>query len=237
MSWLTKRPIAHRGLHADHCPENSLSALEAAINEGYPVEVDVRLTRDGVPVLFHDRTLDRLTGMDGRLEQTTWRELERLRLLDSDQRVPSLADALALVDGQVPLLLELKTETGPGPLESAVAAQLDAYDGSFAVQSFNPRTVAWFRQNRPAWTRGQLYGRRRPGLMEGLKGALLDRLPTNLYSRPHFVGVHHESVTASPTSGDGSSDLPLLAWTVRTRTQLDRVAARVDNVIFEGIRP
>jgi glycerophosphoryl diester phosphodiesterase len=138
-----RTPIAHRGLHAakDGRPENSLAAFDRACAHGFPAELDVRLTRDGEVVVFHDRTLRRLTGASGRVEDRAAAELRPLRLLGTDQRVPMLSEVLELVAGRVPLLIELKAGAPPTALERAVLVALDGYAGEVAIQSFKLRTV------------------------------------------------------------------------------------------------
>lgn len=239
MEWLTTRPIAHRGLHGEGRPENSLSAFEAAIEARYPIECDVRLTADGVPVVFHDETLGRLTGTEGAVADSRFEELRTLTLDGTDQQVPRLADVLALVDGAVPLLVELKPGDRSDSLESAVTALLDDYDGPFAVQSFDPRTVAWFRRQRPAWPRGQLscFFERPDVQTSRLRRFLCKRLWTNWYARPDFVGYDHERLPYRPVQRWRNRGTPVLAWTVRTTGDHDRVQAHADNVIFEDIRP
>lgn len=136
--WLRERPIAHRGLHGDGVPENSVAAFEAAVDAGYPVELDVRLTADAVPVVHHDESLERCCGLDATVAETERADLADLTLQGSDQCLPTLETALETVDGRVPLLVEVKNRERPGDVERATAAVLDEYDGAFAVQSFNP---------------------------------------------------------------------------------------------------
>lgn len=235
MDWLRSRPIAHRGLHSDAVPENSLPAFEAAVEAGYPAELDVRLTADGVAVVFHDRTLDRLTAGSGRIDRTDWRDLAD-RTLPGETRIPRLEGVLELVDGQVPLLVELKNEGRPGALEATVADTLASYDGTFAIQSFNPLTVAWFRRRHPDWPRGQLAGLAADGAGR-LRRATLNRLLPNVYTRPDFVGYNHARLPAPPVERSRDRGRVVLAWTVRSGREYEQVGPFVDNVIFERIRP
>src|SRR3954454_521322 len=142
-TWLMRTPIAHRGLHAaqDGRPENSLAAFAHARALDFPADLDVRLTRDGEVVVFHDRALRRLTGAPGRVEDRPAADVRALRLLRTGERVPLLAEVLDLVAGLVPLLIELKSGAPPTRLEQAVLTALDGYAGDVAVQSFKLRTV------------------------------------------------------------------------------------------------
>jgi glycerophosphoryl diester phosphodiesterase len=235
MDWLTERPIAHRGLHTTERPENSLAAFEHAVETGYPAELDVRLTSDGVPVVFHDECLDRLTDRSGRVDETAWETLADTTLLDTDEPVPTLDDVLTLVDGAVPLLVELKSSGQPTQLARAVAATLDAYDGAFAVQSFDPRLVFWCRRHRPAWTRGQL-----AGLDTGqdpVTRFLVNRLLSNALTRPDFVGYRHDALPYPPVARYRERCHPVLAWTITTDSERRTVELFADNIIFEETRP
>lgn len=235
MDWLRERPIAHRGLHSESVPENSVPAFENAVSAGYPAELDVRLTADGVPVVFHDRRLDRLTDKSGPVKDRCWEELADCRLQGTDETVPRLEAVLDAVDGQVPLLIEIKNAYRPGRLESAVTGCLDSYDGDFAIQSFNPLVAWWFRRHRSDWPRGQLaplpLGR---GL---LSRTLLRRLVPRVCTSPDFIGYGCNFLPTLPFGRDRSSGRHVLAWTVRSEDTLHKLEPHVDNVIFETIRP
>lgn len=236
--WIRRRPIAHRGLHGPDAPENSRPAFRAAIEAGYPIELDVRLTRDGIPVVFHDATLDRLTTDDRPVAATTWAEIADLGLAGSDVRIPRLQSVLSLVDGRVPLLIELKN-TGTGhALETAVASRLDRYEGPFAVQSFNPVSLAYFRACRPSWPRGQLASATLDqGQVPRRYRVLLERLIASGVSWPRFIAYRHDQLPYWPVTLHQRLGIPVLAWTVRTDAERRRALRYADNVIFEGIRP
>jgi glycerophosphoryl diester phosphodiesterase len=236
--WLRERPIAHRGLHGDIVPENSLAAFEAAAETGYPVELDVRLTADAVPVVVHDERLERLWGVDAAVGDLERSDLSGVTLLDSGEEIPTLDAVLDAVDGRVPVLVEVKNRGRPGAVEPAVAAVLDGYDGAFAVQSFNPLSVRWFRRHRPGWPRGQVAGRLRDVPDVGpLARFVCRRLLANPLARPHFVAYEHDALPYWPVSLYRRLDVPVLAWTVRTPAALDHAREHADNVIFESIRP
>lgn len=237
MRWLTRPPVAHRGLHGPGIPENSLAAVEAAVEEGYAVEVDVRLSADGVPVLFHDERLERVADARGPLEERTWYELSELSLEETGEAIPSLEEGLAAIDGEVPLLVELKNWGEPGRLERRTADVLDDYGGRFAIQSFNPRSLAWFRRERPEWTRGQIAGWFEGVELAAYKRVLLKRLAVTWLSRPDYVAYEHHRLPYWPVSLHRSLGMPVLAWTVCTPDEVERVLEHADNVIFEGFRP
>ncbi|MEM9551448.1 MAG: glycerophosphodiester phosphodiesterase family protein, partial [Pseudomonadota bacterium] len=144
------RPMAHRAYHdlAQQRPENSRVAVRAAIEAGYGIEIDVQLTSDGGAVVFHDYQLDRLAGLPGVMRARTMEDAQAIPLLGaSDETIPSISNVLEIVDGQVPVLIEIKDQDGAmgpdvGPLEEAVARVLKNCTGPVAVMSFNPHSVA-----------------------------------------------------------------------------------------------
>lgn len=148
---------AHRGWHggAQKIEENTLPAFREAAARGFGIELDVRLTRDGIPVVFHDSTLLRLFGRDVRVSDLSYRELSVYRF-PSGEGVPTFAQVLASVSGRVPLLIELKTERDTTRLCQTVCSLLDRYTGFYAVESFDPFVLHWFRKNRAQVLRGQL---------------------------------------------------------------------------------
>lgn len=154
-------PLAHRALHdaQAHRPENSLSAIRAAIDQGYGIEIDLQGSADGVAMVFHDDDLDRLTFDTGPVKARTAAELQRIRVRNTRDPIPTLRQVLAEVRGQVPLLIELKDQSGvigptDGVLERATATALDGYNGPVAVMSFNPSSVAKMAEFAPQVPRG-----------------------------------------------------------------------------------
>jgi glycerophosphoryl diester phosphodiesterase len=222
--WLMGTPIAHRGLHAavDGRPENSLAAFERACALGFPVELDVRLTRDGRVAVFHDRALRRMTGARGRIEDRDAADLRGLRLLRTNQRVPLLDDVLELVGGRVPLLVELKSGAPPTALEAAVLAALRGYSGDVAVQSFELRTVRELDRREAPHAVGHLWHRR--------------SLPAT-GDRVAFVGCHVDGAPRRAVQRRRAAGSVVLAWVVRSPEQAQRALRFVDNYIFEGFVP
>ena len=152
------RYIAHRGLHSvsKRIPENSLWAFEEAVKAGVAIELDVRFTKDKEIVVFHDENTMRMTGVEYIVEETEHYKLGELKLAGTKCGIPLLKEVLALVDGKVPILIEVKNEHAVGALERTLMDMLNHYSGKYAIESFNPLVLLWFKKNQPAVLRGQL---------------------------------------------------------------------------------
>lgn len=214
--------------------ENSRSAFKAAVAKGFGIELDVQLSADGRAVVFHDTTLDRLTGQSGQLRDLTLAELEQIRLASSDDHIAGLAATLELVGERVPLLVEIKDSGRDNHrIAEAVDLALTGYSGAVAVMSFAPDVVAWFRDNAPATVRGLVASTRyrrelgwklsRPQAHEALARDL----------EPDFVAYDIRSLPNAFTTGWRRHGRPLLTWTVRTGEQRRKARRFADNIIFE----
>lgn len=236
-SWLRQRPIAHRGLHDAVRPESSLAAFEAAAAAGHPIELDVHLTADGQVVVFHDDTLDRMTGRPGRLAEHTLAELAALRLGGTDEPIPSLAQVMERVGHRVPVLVELKSTRRVGPLEQAVVDVLARFPGEHAVQSFDPWSMLWMRRHAPHLPRGMLSGDMRSEGLPLHEALAVEHLVLAPAVRPDFIGYELRALPRWAPSLWRRLGRPLLAWTIRDDAALRRARGLVDNVIFEGVVP
>jgi glycerophosphoryl diester phosphodiesterase len=237
--WLIHGFISHRGLHTGDSerPENSLKAFSSAVAAGYGIEMDVRLSADRKAVVFHDRTLQRMTGVEKHVSACTAAELGRIRLLGSEQTIPLLKEVLDLVKGRVPLLVEIKNDGKPGALEQAVFRDLSFYTGSFAVQSFNPFSLNWFKAKAPEIVRGQLSGDFRDEDLFFLKKLILKNLFMNWKSDPHFISYDVRCLPFWAVNRVRRRGLPVLGWTVRSQAEYLSVKPYVDNIIFENFIP
>lgn len=239
VNWLIDRPIAHRGLHnlARGIPENSLGAFDAAIKAALPIEFDVRLTEDQQAIVFHDGNLQRLTGVNRQVASMSLKEIQRLSIAGTDERAPSLAEALEFIGGRVPVLIEVKASRPPGELEGTVFKAIKDYNGLAAVQSFSPKSMRWFRENAPGVIRGQISGTYRVHDLPSWHRFFHRHLLMLRISRPDFV-AHHVGCLGLPASRLWRRlGGPLLAWTVRSLNDLDRARGRADGLIFEGFDP
>jgi len=237
--WIFTRPIAHRGLHdaAAGIPENSPAAFAAAVAAAYPIELDVRVTRDGRAAVFHDASLRRLTGVEGDVSATDSAALGELRLAGTGEAIPLLDDVLDAVAGRVPLLIELKNEGPVGGVEAATLDALDAYRGSAAVQSFNPYTLEWFARHAPERARGLLSGGFDDAAMDADMKEKLRNLELTGVASPDFIGYDVRRLPFEPVARLRRAGLPVLGWTVRDAAEAERARQYCDNIIFEGFTP
>jgi glycerophosphoryl diester phosphodiesterase len=242
--WL-KRPIAHRGLHdaAKGIVENSASAVSAAMGKGLAVEVDVQCAAGHMPIVFHDARLDRLTAEKGPVAKRSAEALSGIALRNSNDRILTLPALLSLVDGRVPLLLEVKsTWTREGKFEANIAAMLAAYKGPVAVMSFDPHALAAFHKVAESLPRGlvaERFNRRDDWtwLTAGERFAMRHLLSAAI-AWPHFIAYDIGALPAlAPLIAQNLFGLPLLTWTVRTDEERERALRYADAMIFEGIKP
>lgn len=244
-AWLTARPVAHRGLHdrARGVIENMPGAIRAAVAGNFSIEVDLQLTADGEAMVHHDDDLGRLTDGAGSLRQYTAAELKQVRFKDTDERMMSLADLCALVDGRVGLVLEVKSHfDGDRRLVGRMAEILQSYRGPVAVMSFDPDQVLALRELLPALPRGITAQRRYDDgeWMELTKAQRrgMQSLRHAFTTRPHFVAYWVKDLPApAPWIARHLFGCALLTWTVRTPEQRAVARAHADQMIFEGFVP
>ena len=234
------RPYAHRGLWSDTVPENSLAAFELAVKAGFAIELDVQLSSDGEVMVFHDYTLTRMCGKDVKLSALRAAELTACTLGNSEERIPTLAQVLALVDGKVPLLIELKGESGNTALCPAVAAQLDDYKGEWCVESFNPLLLRWFKRNRRSAVRGllstDLIKEKKSG--SRVLNFALSALWLTFLCRPAFhAWDQHYPRRLALRCGIKCFGAASLVYTVKNQADYDRQLSAGNYPIFDGFVP
>lgn len=221
--------FAHRGLHGrdSGAVENSLAAFRAAIDSGYGIELDVRLTADREVVVFHDESLDRMTGHPGRLIEMSADAIGEVPLVGGE-RIPLLSGALALVGGRVPVLVEMKVEDSNPAAASLTAALaeetarlVDAYAGVVAVNSFSADAVRAARRASPNLVTGRVYRANEPVEPDG----------ADCFAVCNRAGLPAESAAKARAAG-----MAILAWTVGDPAEAQRLRRHVDAIVFEGFR-
>ena len=241
-SWLVNKYIAHRGLHDETHPENSLSAFKNAMENDYVIELDVHQIEDGTIVVFHDETLMRMTGKDGYVNQIkSVDDLKNYHLNETKETIPTLQQVLDLVKGKVPILIEIKNyktqQYNPGnPLENTLCDMLKKYNGEYAIMSFNPYVLKWFKLHAPEIWRGQLSslfkGER---LKKVVKFYLKHMLLNKNVSEPDFIAYKYSDLPNRYVKK--YKNLPLIAWAVPSQQEYMKVAPHCDNIIFENFTP
>lgn len=230
ISWLTQRPIAHRGYHDMNKTrwENTLSAARAAIERNYAIECDVHLSADGVPVVFHDSELERLTGQKGFIYEKTAAEMAAMNIGGADDHAPTLRELLEVIDGRVPLVIELKGIEGKdNGLVKAVASVLSGYQGKAAIMSFDHWLVRRFAEDAP-------------GIPGGLtaEGKGIRDIELHFSMLAHPISFVSFSVSDLPNPFISfvreKLAMPVITWTVRDQQARDTTARYADQVTFEG---
>ena len=231
---------AHRGLHNGERAENSLSAFRAAVEAGYGIELDVRLSSDGDLVVFHDDTLKRVCGVEGRVDAFTAEELSHMNLCNTGEGIPTFREVLSLVSGKVPLLVEIKEDAGKYGVTEKTLEMLREYSGDYMIESFNPLALARVRKLMPEACRGilsQTFLREKE--YRTPTHLLLQLLVLNVICRPHFVAFNIKHArNAALRLVRGIYRVPTLSWTVRSTSEeaLSRKCG-FDTAIFEDHLP
>ncbi|MBR0188924.1 MAG: hypothetical protein IJQ23_00900 [Clostridia bacterium] len=229
--WLFTRPIAHRGLWGGEIAENSLTAYKRAAEKGYPIEIDLFLTTDGEIVCFHDNTLSRMTGASGKITDKSLAELKALSLKGTAEKIPTLQEVLDVCRGKSPLLIEIKDQPNDIIVDKAVEI-LKAYDGEFAVQSFNPFYIKRVRKLAPNIICGIL------GTHEKERGRItnfvLKHLSFNFMIKPDFISYNKEGLKFVKHK---AKKTPVIAWTITDEKERLSLPPFVKNIIFENFIP
>ncbi len=226
---------AHRGLHGRGIPENSLAAFDLACREGFGIELDVQLSSDGTVMVFHDYTLIRMTGVDKKVCELTAAELQTLSLADTNQTIPTFEQVLALVNGRVPLLVELKGENTNTALCEKVAAHLSAYKGDYCLESFNPLLIGKMKKFLPDAFRGLLYTNVcRDKKKKSALNRLLTAMALNVVAKPDFIAFNEKDRDSFPVRVSTKFyKTTKFVWTTRTPEDIAKAHELGEYPIFE----
>lgn len=234
--------IAHRGLfdNAGDAPENSLTAFQRAVDAAYGIELDVQMTTDHKLVVFHDDSLQRMCGVDKKLTDCSYQELKKYRLADSNEKIPMFQEVLKLINGKVPLIVEVKSEGDWKSTTRLMAEIMDNYPGHYCMESFHPLCVEWFRKNRPDVIRGQLSTNYFGDHVQRkwYEKFLLSNLMLNFRSRPDFIAYNH--IWKNQFSYRLCRKLfavENVAWTIKNQKELLEAKKTFDVIIFDSFIP
>ena len=231
---------AHRGLfdNQSDAPENSLKAFVKAVEAGYGIELDVQLSKDKVPVVFHDASLKRMCGIDDKVWNYTLEELQKMHLLGTEQTIPTFAQVLDTIGGKVPIIVEYKMDVPDTKVCELGDALLQKYNGVYCIESFHPFAVAWYKKHRPEVVRGQLA--ENFGKEEKYAGKLLyvflSNLMLNFLGRPDFIAYKHQDVSQISRRFCKKLGALSVAWTIKSQEDYEKVKADFDLFIFDSCR-
>lgn len=219
IEFLKTNLIAHRGLFDEKIIENSIPAFINAIKNNYTIELDVHLLKDNNIVVFHDDTLKRLYNKNIILKDIIYGDIKKYN-------IPLFKDVLKLVNGKIPLIIEIKCDNKVGKLESELVKYLDNYNGAFAVKSFNPKIIKWFKKNRPSYIRGVLF------TDKGEYPLYLIYLYTKYLVKPDFISVRYTALKKRYIK-QYRKKIFTLAWLIKSESQYLNIKDYADNYIFE----
>lgn len=236
-----ERYIAHRGLFKpENVPENSCAAFDRAVKRGYGIELDVQLTKDGKLVVFHDATLMRMCGIERKLQECSYQELQKFTLGKSTEKIPLFQDVLNLVAGKVPMIIEVKAEGDYIKTTKRLFEILGDYSGIYCVESFHPGVLAWCRRHKPEVLRGQLstnYWKNKINRTWPVKFVLTNLL-LNFYGKPDFIAYNYQYAdTFSYALCRKLYRVKNAAWTVRSEEALAQAEKIFSIIIFDGFIP
>lgn len=236
LSFLKDHLIAHRGMHniEKGIPENSIKAFKEAIKNNYLIELDVHLLKDNTIIVFHDDNLKRMTGIDKKVKDTTYQEIKKLKLNNTNNTIPTLKQVLDIINGKVPVIIELKCDIKSGPLEKELVKILKDYKGKYAVKSFNPKTIYWFKKNYPNIIRGQLSSDFKNKKMNKIKKYLLKNMLLNKITNPDFISYDIKAIP-NKTLNKYKNEKLILSWTIKNKKDLEKAKKYCDNYICENI--
>lgn len=227
--WLNEKPVAHRGLHNEIYGENSLSAYKHAIENGYPIEMDVQASKDGVLFCFHDDWLERVTGKKAYINDLTAEEIKQIKFIKTNDTIPTFEEFLTLVNGQVPLMIEIKQQRSKAyDIARLTVDALKDYKGEYVVQSFDPFIMQKVKKYAPHIIRGQLGGLGERGNMSFIKYLVVKHLILNFLSKPDYINYY---LYCKRKKGK----TPMVVWTVRTEADLKTAKERGVNFVFERV--
>lgn len=236
-TWLVKSPIAHRGLYNEKYPENSLSAFKNAVKNNFAIELDVTCLADDIPVVFHDERLARMTGKDGFISGAKYSDICKLNLLGSKEKIPTLKEALDVIDGKVPVLIEIKNYGKVGTVEKSVWKVLQEYRGEYAIDSYNPYTLEWFKKNAPKIKRGQHASLFVDKEITGISKFFLKRMLLNKkISEPNFI-VYSSEDMPNKYLKKYYGVLPIIADAVSSDEEQQKLKDLSDNFLFDSYLP
>ena len=227
--------ISHRGLFdREKIPENSMLAFDKALEKGYSIEIDVNMTQDGYIVVFHDNSLKRMTGIKNDITTMTLSEIKKLKLLGTENKIPTFEDVLLQVSGKVPILIEVKPNSKYKELMEKLINLLEKYNGKYSIQSFDPRIVYWLKKNMPQISRGQISSKNIREVKSRILKILLGKMVFNVITKPNFISYQYLSINEKFYKKQKNKGREVIAWTLKNKEDYEKIRDYCDMVVFEN---
>lgn len=240
LTWIKEKYIAHRGFHSldKSIPENTLIAFKKAIDYRYGIELDVNVTKDGQVVAFHDINLNRMCKVDAYLYDVNYDQIKDINILNTNEKIPLLTDVLELVEGKVPLLIELKPRGDKRLLCESFIKAMTSYKGPYAIHSFSPWIVHWFKKNHPHIIRGQITEFfKNDDKMSPFSKYLMKSMFFNRFTKPDFVNYGIKDLPNKYATKAYEKGLCIISYCARNNLEFNMVKKHYDNAVFEFFRP
>lgn len=237
LEFIKQSLIAHRGMHniEKGIPENSIEAFKEAINNKYIIELDVHILKDNSIIVFHDDNLKRMTGLYKEIKKTTYEEIKKLKLQNTNSHIPLLEEVLELINKQVPIIIELKSDVKCGRLEKEIIKKLKNYKGKYVVKSFNPISVYWLKRHNPEIIRGQLVSNYKNENLNSIKKFILKNMLFNCITKPDFLSCEIDFLQNKKVKRFRKSKRIVLGWTIRNKQDFMKAKKYCDNYICENL--
>lgn len=225
-----ERIISHRGIHDNiKIFENTKEAIKLAKDKNYIIEIDIHLTKDNQIIVFHDYNTKRITKKDMIIEESNYNDLNKQNII----HIPLLKEILKLINGKVPLLIEIKQENKVGKLEQNLMNILKDYKGEYAIQSFNPKVLYWFKRNYPNIKRGQLSCKYKNKKIPKTKKYILSNMLFNFVTKPNFISYKYNELSIKKIRKYQNKNIKVLAWTITNKQDYNKYIKLYDNLICE----
>ena len=224
------RIIYHRGIHDNiKIFENTKEAIKLAKDKNYIIEIDIHLTKDNQIIVFHDYNTKRITKKDMIIEESNYNDLNKQNII----HIPLLKEILKLINGKVPLLIEIKQENKVGKLEQNLMNILKDYKGEYAIQSFNPKVLYWFKRNYPNIKRGQLSCKYKNKKIPKTEKYILSNMLFNFITKPNFISYKYNELSIKKIRKYQNKNIKVLAWTITNKQDYNKYIKLYDNLICE----
>ena len=219
--------FAHRGVHNNiDIPENSIKAFKLALKNNLNIELDIQLTKDNVLVVFHDENLKRITDINKKLNELTYKEIKKIKLLKTNQYIPTLKEVLDIINGKVILDIEIKDTNKINLLCEKLVSELKNYNYPFIIKSFNPKIVRWFKKNKPEYVRGLL-------IKDNLYNKFIGKIIIK-YCKPNFLAVSKKFIDKNGIKSNWKK-YNILIWTIIKKEEINKYTNITNNFICNNI--